>query len=161
MDQEKIIDVLKNKTFAKKISKFQTPEEIQSAFKEKGIEISLEEVQLLGSVINKMIEKRTTELSKEDLEDITGGVLKDLWTGAGMGITPPLAALHGIVVGENELFNNRSQALGGLAGSILVIVEPAAIAYVIYYGFRYGWNTPFRLGGPTSINEKKPTVQKS
>ncbi len=80
MIQKKLESVLKEKTFAEKIFKLQTPEEVQAAFKEKGIEISVEEVQLLGSIINKMVEKHTSNLSEDDLEEIAGGTDDESWS---------------------------------------------------------------------------------
>ena len=73
MSNEKILEILKDKNFAEKILKMQTPEQVQVAFKEKGVEISVDEVKIIGSILNKMVEKKTTNLSEEDLNEIAGG----------------------------------------------------------------------------------------
>ena len=83
---DKIMENLKialsDKAFAEKIVRLDTPEEVKTAFKEKGIEISDEGIQLLGSILNKMAEKQSTELSEEDLQEIAGGEgLKSFATG--------------------------------------------------------------------------------
>ena len=43
MSNEKILEVLKDEAFAKSILEMQTQEQVQAAFKERGIEISKEE----------------------------------------------------------------------------------------------------------------------
>ncbi len=79
MDPEKLQDILKDKAFAEKIAKLQTPEKVQAAFKEKGIEFSVDEVQLIDSIINKMVENKSTKLSEEDLNEISGGTLTEFF----------------------------------------------------------------------------------
>ena len=72
MEKEKMEKALKDKDFVAKILAMQTPEEVQEAFKGKGVEISLEEVEILGKIINKTAQKGG-ELSEKELEEITGG----------------------------------------------------------------------------------------
>lgn len=119
MDQEKLTDVLKDKAFAEKIVKLQTSEEVQAAFKEKGIEISAEEVQLLGSVINKMVEKGSTELSEEDFESISGGSSSRqlFMTGLTLPFRAPLA-IASPYVGSMS----RSAAAGSLLSIAGIVV---------------------------------------
>lgn len=73
MDNEKLIEILRDKEFAKKILVMETAEEVQNAFKEKGVEISLEEIGALGTAINKIIEKGEKSLSEDELGGISGG----------------------------------------------------------------------------------------
>ncbi len=73
MDKQKFENLMKNKEFLEKILPMKTPEEVQLAFKKEGVEISLEEVEILGSLINKSIETGKETLSEEDLSEIAGG----------------------------------------------------------------------------------------
>ena len=73
MNKEKVLEILNDQAFATKILEMQTPEQVQAAFKEKGVEISVEEVKVLGEIINKMVEKNTSKLSPADLDEIAGG----------------------------------------------------------------------------------------
>lgn len=102
MDQEKLTTVLKDKDFAEKIVKLQTPEKVQTAFKEKGIEMSTDDVQLLGSVINKMVEKGSTELSEEDIENVSGG--SNFGYGASFPFRAPIALINPHTGGLNRPF---------------------------------------------------------
>ena len=74
MDKERVLEILKDRAFVTKILEMQNAEHVQAAFKEKGVEISVEEVKILGEIINKMIEKNTSELSPADLDEIAGGL---------------------------------------------------------------------------------------
>ena len=73
MDKKKFQSLLSNEEFMKKILQMKTAEEVQAEFKKDGVEISLEEVGILGSLSNKSIEKGGKPLSEEDLSEIAGG----------------------------------------------------------------------------------------
>ena len=73
MSNEKMLEVLKDEGFVKRILEMATQNEVQHAFKEKGVEVSKEEIGLLGDIINKMKEKNSTNLSIEELDEIAGG----------------------------------------------------------------------------------------
>ena len=73
MDKQKIESLLKNEEFMKKILPMQTPEEVQAEFKKEGVELSIEEIEALGSIINKYLEKGGKPLSEDELENIAGG----------------------------------------------------------------------------------------
>ena len=68
-------EVLQNEEVALEFFSKETPEEAQAFLKDKGVEMSLEEVQELG----KVLEAATSEeLSEDDLENVAGGgVIKD------------------------------------------------------------------------------------
>ena len=74
MENEKIQEILKDKEFSSQVLKMETPEEVQKAFKQKGIELSLNEIGIVGDLVNRMIAKNSTYLSEEDLKEIAGGV---------------------------------------------------------------------------------------
>lgn len=77
MNKEEISEAMKDIKFAEKIMDIQSPEEIQKAFKTKGIDLSLEESQVVISTIKKVDESESCELSEEDLSEITGGAGQD------------------------------------------------------------------------------------
>lgn len=120
MGQEKVIQVLEDKDFIEKIVRLQTPEEVQSAFKEKGIDTSIKEVELLGSLINKMIEKKGGNLTEEDLESISGG--------------GPVEMVAGHTLGA---------LVGTLAGAFQTV---AGVPMMILYGDRAAKEKGFRVG---------------
>ena len=64
--------LLSDKDFMKGIVEMETPEEVQKAFKDKGVELSTEQVQEIGEIINATLEKGST-LSESELEEISGG----------------------------------------------------------------------------------------
>lgn len=74
MKKEDILEAMKDVKFAESIMDIQSPEEIQKAFKAKGIDLSLEESQVVISTIKKVDESEYCELSEEDLKNITGGI---------------------------------------------------------------------------------------
>ena len=74
MNKEEISEAVKDIKFVEKIMDIQSPEEIQKAFKAKGIDLSLEESQVVISTIKKVVENESCELSEEDLSEIAGGM---------------------------------------------------------------------------------------
>ena len=74
MQDEKIKEVMQDESFVEEIFKMETPEDVQAAFKNKGIDISLDEVGTLGDIINAMSDKKFNNLYEEDLDKIAGGL---------------------------------------------------------------------------------------
>ena len=73
MKDKKIREVMQNESFVKEISKMDKPEEVQAAFKNKGVDMSLDEVKTIGDMINVMATEKSTILLDEDLSRIAGG----------------------------------------------------------------------------------------
>ena len=73
MDKHQIMEVMRDEDFVNEILDMQTTEEVKEAFAEKGLELSLEEIDIISQIINKMVDKITTELSDDDLREISGG----------------------------------------------------------------------------------------
>lgn len=73
MDKHQIMEVMRDEDFVNEILDMQTTEEVREAFEKRGIEISLEEFDIISQIISKMVDKNTTELSDGDLEEISGG----------------------------------------------------------------------------------------
>ena len=88
MKDKKIREVMQNESFVKEISKMDKPEEVQAAFKNKGVDMSLDEVQTIGNMINVMATEKSTILLDEDLSRIAGGEFTEP-LGAGAPIQPP------------------------------------------------------------------------
>ncbi len=71
---QNILDVIKDEKFAKKISELKTPEEVQAAFKEKGVNITLDEVDIIAAAIKQKLED-------DAIDSVAGGSIKDwVWT---------------------------------------------------------------------------------
>ena len=73
MKDKKIREVMQNESFVKEISKMNKPEEVQAAFKNEGVDMSLDEIQTVGNMINVMATEKSTILLDEDLSRIAGG----------------------------------------------------------------------------------------
>lgn len=74
MEKGKMIsEAMKDIKFVEKIIDIKLPEEMQTAFAIKGINLSLEESQEIISTIKKLSESKSGEVSDDDLEEIAGG----------------------------------------------------------------------------------------
>ena len=69
---EKILEKLNNKEFAKKIIGIEAEEDVIKAFKEENIEVSEKEVKELGNIIYDMVSKLST-LPEDQLNKVSGG----------------------------------------------------------------------------------------
>ena len=74
MNQEKIQEVFSDESFLKEIFSKDTPEEVQTILAEKDIELSIEDILKLRKIIEKKL-NQGVELSDDELEDVTGGVV--------------------------------------------------------------------------------------
>ena len=74
MNQEKIQEVFSDEAFFKEIFSKDTPEEVQTILAEKDIELSIEDILKLRKIIEKKL-NQGVELSDDDLEDVSGGVV--------------------------------------------------------------------------------------
>ena len=74
MNQEKIQEVFSDESFLKEIFSKDTPEEVQTILAEKDIELSIEDILTLRKIIEKKL-NQGVELSDDDLEDVSGGVV--------------------------------------------------------------------------------------
>ena len=74
MNQEKIQEVFSDESFLKEIFSKDTPEEVQKILAEKDIELSIEDILTLRKIIEKKL-NQGVELSDDDLEDVSGGVV--------------------------------------------------------------------------------------
>ena len=73
MDKSVIDRLAQDEAFLEKILGLDTPEEVQIAFKEKGVELTLEEIEIFAQIVKLAVENDGV-LSDEVLERISGGV---------------------------------------------------------------------------------------
>ena len=86
MENIKAVNALRNPDFAKKILEMQNPEQVKEAFKEKGVEISVEEINLMSEIVNTVLESKDLNcLNSEELSKVSGGYLGSVFKGAIMG----------------------------------------------------------------------------
>lgn len=89
MNEELLKEVLSDTDFAKSLAEMETPEEVQAALKEKGVDISLEDIAAIQNVLENQNEG---ELSEDDLENVAGGSLTVM---AALGIASIIGAAVG------------------------------------------------------------------
>ena len=66
----KLQAVLADEEFSDALLAMQTPEEVQAALKEKGVELTIEQIKSIATAINNANKE---ELDEEALEDVAGG----------------------------------------------------------------------------------------
>ena len=71
-NKEKLQQLMQNEEFLKEILVLETPEEVQQAFKENDVDISIEDLEKIKELIRKSMNKNY-ELTEEELEEIVGG----------------------------------------------------------------------------------------
>lgn len=111
---EKLSNLLENEAFIKSFVSSASAEDAAALFAENGLELTVDEVQLLAKQLHNIIEKlfeNGGELSEEDLEQIAGGRsfnLQDLKNGAGFSVigagigtlvAPGIGTAAGIAIG--------------------------------------------------------------
>lgn len=67
--------------FLEELSALETPEEAQSKLREKGVNLTLDEVKQIPKMMA-AVSAGTGELSEDDLEDVAGGVIVSVALGA-------------------------------------------------------------------------------
>lgn len=70
MNEQAIRELFSDETFIASILAMETPEEVQKALAEKGLDLSLEEI----SAIKNTLTEDEGELSEDDLENVAGGI---------------------------------------------------------------------------------------
>ena len=78
MDEKRMEEIFADEAFVKNLLSLESPEQVQSALKEKGIELTLDEIKKIGGAMAKALEnagKDSNELSIETLDDVAGGGL--------------------------------------------------------------------------------------
>lgn len=88
MTKEKLMEVFSDKQFVESLFKMDTPQEVQKALSEKGVDVTVEEIEQARELLIRyengqlsekeqsildMFQKGEGELSDKDLEDVSGG----------------------------------------------------------------------------------------
>ena len=74
MLETRIKEALSDESFTKELFALETAEEAQVKLREKGIELSLDEINAIPKTLRKMYDSNG-ELSEDALEDVAGGVI--------------------------------------------------------------------------------------
>lgn len=69
---KKQLDQIMTSEFVNQLCEMETAEEVKSALEEKGIELSIPEIEKLQKKLENQVSSQT-ELSEDDLEDVSGG----------------------------------------------------------------------------------------
>lgn len=88
--EQKFTEAFADKAFAEKVLAMTEPEDVQKAFAEKGIELTIEDVKAIGKALSS---NQDGELSEEALTEVAGGSIT--------GVT--VAAVIGCVVAVGKL----------------------------------------------------------
>ena len=92
MNEELLKEVLSDEAFAKSLIEMETPEDVQTALKEKGVDLSIEDIKAIQNIL---VNQEDGELSEDDLENVAGGVDVDkIITGVVDGICKLGDAVH-------------------------------------------------------------------
>ena len=75
MENQRINEVFSDEAFVQNLFLLETPEEAQAALREKGIEVSIEELNQLRDIIFSNIDE-DGELSLDALDNVAGGILR-------------------------------------------------------------------------------------
>lgn len=70
MNEQQIKELFSDEAFTASILEMETPEEVQKALSDKGLELSLEEI----STIQNSLLNNEGELSEDELENVAGGI---------------------------------------------------------------------------------------
>lgn len=71
---DSIKNALKDNNFVEFLIKLETAEDVQAAFKEKDVELSLDEINKIKTLMRKISED-SNELSDNELDDVVGGFI--------------------------------------------------------------------------------------
>ena len=91
MDEQKVKEVFSDEAFVKELVELDTPEEVQARLKEKGVDVSVEEIEQIAKALQSQAEG---ELDEDALEDVAGGIIFTTLVLSSIGIA---AAITGTV----------------------------------------------------------------
>lgn len=135
--------LLSDEKFLLKIITLDKIEDVQKAFEEQGVKLTIEECEALGTIIKTAAEKKQTVLTSDDLENISGGTTGTTFTealgnigneiknvaievgeGAKLGIEySPIRAVQAVMDEQNSEIPIAKKA-GLVTGSLVI---PAAV----------------------------------
>ena len=103
MNEELLKQVLSDTDFVKSLVELEHSEDVQTALKEKGVEISLKDITTIQNILTTQDEG---ELSEDELEDVAGGVLTIT---AAIGIASIITSAIGATVAVGNGVNKWSR----------------------------------------------------
>ena len=120
MDNKKILEILSDQAFFTNILSMKTPQQVQDAFLEKNINLSIDEIKVLGDLVNLIREQKNQPLSEAELDNVSGGIQSPSSEGdqpslpaSSMntisGSEEAIAMLGGAIVGAANLADKESQ----------------------------------------------------
>ena len=121
MDNKKILEILSDQAFFTNIISMKTPEQVQDAFLEKNIKLSIEEIKVLGDLVNLIRKQKSQPLSEAELDNVSGGVVQPSSTENDQPALPnssmntisgseeAIAMLGGAIVGAANLEDKENQ----------------------------------------------------
>ena len=128
-EQEKFLNLIKNKEFFKELISQDSVEDVQMLFKDEGIDLTKEEIEKMGDMIDQ-IAKKVSNLSDEELERVIAGTLDGTQLAGGItcGV---LGGIGGIAAGS---------AIGGRIAYKSIYNTPDALGLflTILTGKEYG-----------------------
>ena len=98
-----------------------TPEQVQDAFLEKNIKLSIDEIKVLGDLVNLIRKQKSQPLSEAELDNVSGGVVQPSSTENDQPALPnssmntisgseeAIAMLGGAIVGAANLEDKENQ----------------------------------------------------
>ena len=131
---EQIKEKLENKEFVTKVLECKDEKEVKELFSKDGINVTDEEIQVLGIQINALAEE-LEKLPENELEEISGGVLPLQQVHKALNYLPVKlqdAITKGNTKPDSKGNYSISQKIGGEAARALFIGEIAAIAIGTY-----------------------------
>lgn len=99
----KVKELFADKEFVEKILELESAEEVQAALKEKGLELTVEEINQIKEQLIKSGESGE-EVSDEELEQVAGGVVGTVIACTAIGI---IGAGGAVVTVINQVIRNR------------------------------------------------------
>ena len=99
MNEELLKEVLSDSKFAELLIQQETPEDVQVLLKEKGIELTLEDITSVRNILEQQAEG---ELSEDNLENVSGG---SLTLAAAIGIASIISASSSALVSIGDKVN--------------------------------------------------------
>lgn len=121
MDNKKILEILSDQAFFTNIISMKTPEQVQDAFLEKNIKLSIDEIKVLGDLVNLIRKQKSQPLSEAELDNVSGGVVQPSSTENDQPVLPnssmntisgseeAIAMLGGAIVGAANLEDKENQ----------------------------------------------------
>ena len=132
MEQD-IYKLLEDKEFVKKIIVMQTPEEIQKAFLDRGVKISIKELEGISKSLSDMLNNNTNKKNITDnIENVSGGnisfskaakILKNTCITIGVGYVAfkggeLLGTVSGFINKANDTLDHVNDAIDGASGAV-------------------------------------------